>query len=311
MRRRTIAAALALSFVVILGNLATGDGGGLGKQEAKIAGASPAKLPWRQPVGPAGPVDPGGHPTLSAQRAAVAHYIRLGKPIFCTPGSGRYAALTFDDGPTDLSNQFIDRMKGAGFHATFFLVGQNAAEKQDAVRRQDREAGGVADHTWTHADLTKLSAADRNSELTRTQNVLQQTIGQPITLFRPPYGATNRAVASAVKKLGMLEILWSVDSRDALGADQGSITATVTDGLNPGAIMLMHELFDRSLASLPAILTDAKKKQIKLVSIPELLTLDPPSDAMVRAGGNACGETEKYRNDPGTAMRLAGQPVVS
>jgi peptidoglycan/xylan/chitin deacetylase (PgdA/CDA1 family) len=311
LRRRVIAVAVAGAFVGIITSLIIGENGGsLVKPRAKIAGASPAKLPWRQPVGAAGPLDPDGHPTLAAERAAVAHYVKLGKPIFCTPGRGRYASLTFDDGPTERTGKILDLLRGSGVHTTYFLIGRSAADNLDAVKRQDREGGGVANHTWTHADLTKLSSADRRSELARTQTVLEQAIGQPITLFRPPYGATDTAVSRAVTKLGLLEILWSVDSRDSLGADQGGIVANVAAGMTPGAIMLMHETYDRSLAALPSVLADAKSKQIKLVSIPELLTLDPPSDAMIRDGGNACSDTAKYRTDAASAMRLGGQPVT-
>jgi len=311
LRRRVIAIAIAAGCVGIIVSLAVGENGGpLGRPQAKIAGASPAKLPWRQPVGAAGPLDSDGHPTLAAQRAAVAHYVKLGKPIFCTPGRGRYASLTFDDGPTERTGKILDLLRGAGVHTTYFLIGRSAAGNLDAVKRQDREGGGVADHTWTHADLTKLSAADRNSELARSQKLLEQAVGQPITLFRPPYGATDNAVSRAATRLGLLEILWSVDSRDSLGADQTGIVANVAAGMAPGAIMLMHETYDRSLAALPTVLSDAKKKQIRLVSIPELLTLDPPSDAMIRDGGTACSDPAKYRNDAASTMRLGGQPVT-
>jgi peptidoglycan/xylan/chitin deacetylase (PgdA/CDA1 family) len=311
LRRRVMAIAIAAGFVGIITSLAVGENGGpLGRPQAKITGASPAKLPWRQPVGAAGPLDPDGHPTLAAQRAAVAHYVKLGKPIFCTPGRGRYASLTFDDGPTERTGKILDLLRGGGVHTTYFLIGRSAADNLDAVQRQDREGGGVADHTWTHADLTKLSPVDRNNELARTQKLLEQAVGQPITLFRPPYGATDAAVSRAAIKLGLLEILWSVDSRDSLGADQTGIVANVEAGMAPGAIILMHETYDRSLAALPTVLSDAKKKQIRLVSIPELLTLDPPSDAMIRDGGIACSDPAKYRADAASTMRLGGQPVT-
>ena len=214
--------------------------------------------------------------------------MKLGKPVFCTPGRGRYASLTFDDGPTERSGKILDLLRGAGVHTTYFLIGRSAADNLDAVKRQDREGGGVADHTWTHADLTKLSSADRNSELARTQTLLEQAVGQPITLFRPPYGATDAAVSKAALKHGLLEILWSVDSRDSLGADQAGIVANVEAGMTPGAIMLMHETYDRSLAALPTVLADARKKQIEAREHP-------------RASG--AGPTER-RDDPGRRQRL-------
>ena len=41
--------------------------------------------------------------------------------------------------------------------------------------------------------------------------------------FRPPYGAHDAKIDAIARRLGLLEILWSIDSRDSEGADPAQI----------------------------------------------------------------------------------------
>ena len=109
-----------------------------------------------------------------------------------------------------------------------------------------------------------------------------------------------------MRRLGFLNVLWDVDSRDSAGASTAAIVQNAESGLAPGAIVLMHETYDRSVAALPQVLAAARRKHLRLVSLPALLALDPPSDAQVRAGGAACEDREHYRRQQdASAMRLS------
>ena len=81
----------------------------------------------------------------------------------------------------------------------------------------------------------------------------------------------------------MLEVLWSTDSRDALGANWESILATGKKALRPGEIILFHENRGQTLKALNRLLPELRKRNMVAVSVPELLALDPPSLAQVRA----------------------------
>ena len=60
-------------------------------------------------------------------------------------------------------------------------------------------------------------------------------------------------------------------------------------GLHPGAIILMHENRGQTVRALIAIFAALQRKHLRAVSVPQLLSDDPPSLAQVRAGGGACG----------------------
>jgi len=227
-------------------------------------------------------------PTAAAQRAAVRHYIRLGRPIYCAAGGLPYAALTFDDGPSAHSDEVLRELKKGGGQATFFLIGRQVAGNEDLVRRH-AELGDLGDHTWNHSDLTKLSGSDIREEVTGTRHVLEANNGgEPIMLFRPPYAARDPRTDAVIEKMRLLQVLWSVDTQDSAGAGPDTIVSQVDAGMHPGAIILMHETYDRSVAALPRVLAIARRRGLQLVTVPQLLALDPPPDVMVRQVGGGC-----------------------
>jgi peptidoglycan-N-acetylglucosamine deacetylase len=313
LRRRAVAFGLILGLFAIVVAAGRGEHGspfGAGLQSA-AGPVEKAKLPWRQRYasGSAGPLDGRGLPAAPAQRAAVARFHRLGLPIYCGGGRANYAALTFDDGPSQYSEEVMSQLERAGAQATFFLVGRVVGERADVPRRQ-LAFGGVADHTWTHASMTQLSPRALRSELVSTKRVLERATGERITLMRPPFGARDARTDRVVKRLGMVPVMWDVDTRDSAGAGAGEIAANADAGMRPGAIILMHDTYDRSIAALPRVLQAAKRKGIKLVSVSQLLALDPPTESQVRAGGMGCSERERFQREAdATAMRLGAGPV--
>ncbi len=214
--------------------------------------------------------------------------IGLGKPIYCAGPKGNEVALTFDDGPGTYTRLAIAKLRKHGVKATFFVVGRNIQLLPKAIR-EERELGSVGDHTYTHPLLTALSEGQAESEIVHTQAALEGASGGPVFLFRPPYGAHNATIDSIAKAHNLLEILWTVDSADSLGANYAQIERTVIEGMHPGAIILMHENHGQTIRAMLSIFAALQGKHLRAVSVPRLLTDDPPSEAQVRAGGLGCG----------------------
>ncbi len=197
-------------------------------------------------------------------------------------------ALTFDDGPGPYTNLAIRKLEKHRARATFFVVGRNLGLVAGAVRRE-RMLGAVGDHTWTHPLLTQLTPASAQSEIVRTQTALAHDSGGPVDLFRPPYGGRNQAIDQIARRHGMLEVLWTVDSADSLGADYAGIAHNVIAGLHGGSIILMHENRGQTIRALLQILPEIERRHLRAVSLPELLASDPPSVAQLRSGPAGCG----------------------
>lgn len=221
-------------------------------------------------------------PTIAEQRAAVARVARLGLPLFRAGGKGHWIALTFDDGPGPYTQTALDALKLNGARATFFLNGKNIAQWGSLAKRE-RRFGEVADHTWSHAYLPGLSASELNREIDDSGRAISRASGAPVLLLRPPYGARTATIDSEIRRRGLLQVQWTVDSRDSQGADWQEILRISKEGAKPGAIILLHENRGQTLKAVNRLLPWLKKRGLTPVSIPELLALDPPSLAQVRA----------------------------
>jgi peptidoglycan/xylan/chitin deacetylase (PgdA/CDA1 family) len=239
----------------------------------------------------------GSRPDVSAQAAAdtettespeIHHLIALGKPIYCAAPHGNEVALTFDDGPGTYTRLAIAKLRKHRVKATFFIVGRNIPLLPAALR-EERALGTVGDHTYTHPLLTSLAPAEAQEQIVRTKHAVEHASGAPVFLFRPPYGAHDATIDSIARRNGLLEILWTVDSRDSLGANYAQIERTVIAGMKPGAIILMHENHGQTIRAMLNIFAALSRKHLRAVSVARLLSDDPPSDGQVRAGGLGCG----------------------
>lgn len=147
--------------------------------------------------------------------------------------------LTFDDGPDPGNDpRLLSVLRKQQVPATFFLVGTHAASDPKAVRRLVLAGHAVGNHTYDHADLSKMSIHGVEHELTSTQRVLGPMAGN---CMRPPYGAVSPAVTSAASALGLKVVLWNIDPEDWAHQNTGYIVNHVLTHVANRSVVLMHD----------------------------------------------------------------------
>jgi peptidoglycan/xylan/chitin deacetylase (PgdA/CDA1 family) len=223
-----------------------------------------------------------------AQQAAVERLAAYGLPLFCGGRSKPMVALTFDDGPGPYTRLAIAKLRKHQLRATFFLVGKQI-RAYPGVAPLEHLVGVDGDHTMTHPFLPALPQVEMVQEIAGAKALIEHVTTRPVVLFRPPYGGRTPAVDREAKALGMLEVLWTIDSRDSLGANYAEIEHNVLAGLHPGSIILMHENHGQTIRALLSIFAALARDHLRAVTIPELLAEDPPSLTQLRAGGRGCG----------------------
>lgn len=180
------------------------------------------------------------------------------------------AMLTFDDGPNPRwTPMLLAILMKYHVKATFFLVGQNAARYPALVRQIVADGNVIGNHSWDHADLARLDAAQLASEIDRTDATLKQITGAVPCFFRFPYGAASRGDITAVNQRGMTPYYWSVDTRDWAGVSTSGIVATVWRELSTahGAIVLQHDIQGpRSIDAVPAIIAGLRARHYRFVT---------------------------------------------
>jgi peptidoglycan/xylan/chitin deacetylase (PgdA/CDA1 family) len=216
-------------------------------------------------------------PPAWAQHRAMRQVLARRQIVSCGGGRGDAVALTFDDGPSPYTAQLLRILRRNGAHATFFDVGNRLAYWPHAAYAEAR-LGGVGNHTWSHAHLTRLPHWLVWLELMRTQYEVGSEVGWKPRLFRTPYAEHSRATDDISLRLGLVEVFWNVDARDDVPhARVAAIVRNVERGLRPGAIILLHDLHPWTVRALPTILRDIRLRGLSAVSVQELLAIDPPA----------------------------------
>ncbi len=269
--------------------LGTGEAGGIhGRDRQPLVGGLASAAQIRRHAVSHGP-------SPASEVAAVRRLAAAGLPLYCGGRSKRMVALTFDDGPGPYTELAVRKLREFGLHATFFLVGKEIRAWPGRVAAERRVAV-FGDHTMTHPFLPALIHAEMVAQIAQAQTMIAHATGEPVVMFRPPYEGHTPMINAEVRRLGMLQVLWNVDSRDSLGATYAGIERNVVAGLRPGSIILMHENHGQTIRALPTIFEALRRDHLEAVTVPELVAEDPPSAAQLRAGTGGCLVSHRHGN---------------
>jgi peptidoglycan/xylan/chitin deacetylase (PgdA/CDA1 family) len=204
--------------------------------------------------------------------------VRPVRAVGCTGGSAglvtngprerKVVALTFDDGPSDYTDDFLAVLREKDVDATFFEIGQEMSGRADAMRAILAQGSEIGDHTMDHVELPDYAqiagAAGRIAAYTHFRPCL----------FRPPGGAVNEGVIATAGSLGMRTVNWDVDPRDWSNPGSGAIYANVVGHVRPGSIVVMHDgggPRGETLAALPRIIDTLRGRGYRFATVTELL----------------------------------------
>jgi peptidoglycan/xylan/chitin deacetylase (PgdA/CDA1 family) len=191
---------------------------------------------------------------------------------------GPYIAMTFDDGPhAQNTPRLLDMLKERGIHATFFLVGQNAAEYPQIVKRIVAEGHDIANHSWSHPQLSRMTDEGVRQEIEKTQAAILAGSGVTPKLMRPPYGAfTERQRRWANGEFGFKIILWDVDPLDWKVRNAAHVQSEILRQTQAGSIILSHDIHKTTVDAMPATLDALAAKGFKFVTVSQLIAMDRP-----------------------------------
>jgi peptidoglycan-N-acetylglucosamine deacetylase len=261
--------------------------------QPKHTGASPPPPPIKPVVRP--PRTAAAVSLEQARQHAITRLAGLGVPVFCGAGNVRDVALTFDDGPGPYTAEVLGILRRYNAQATFFVVG-NRVRYWPRLPSAEGAIGAVGDHTWSHADLTRLPRRAARREVDRPL----AAIGGRVRLFRTPYGRDPSWLGAYLAARGMLEIRWTVDSNDYLPrATAAKIVRRLSPTLRPGAIVLLHDIHPATVRALPRLLALIRSRHLRAVSVPELLRRDAPSYGQLMADnrGRGCVDLATARRE--------------
>lgn len=196
-------------------------------------------------------------------------------------------ALTFDDGPhPKFTPLLLDVLKKHTASATFFMIGKNAEEHPELVRRAAEAGHVIANHSWDHPMFPMVSGGDRRRQMRRCANALEP-FGAKI--FRPPGGHQTLASRFDALRLGYEVVTWDVMAGDWLDHEYDSVRIlhSLRAQIRPGSIVLLHDglwdpetdrVADRQpmIRAVDTLLEEYSSKDFQFLTLPDLFAHGQP-----------------------------------
>jgi peptidoglycan/xylan/chitin deacetylase (PgdA/CDA1 family) len=164
--------------------------------------------------------------------------------------------------------------------ATFFLGGEWIRDHESEARElANNPLFQLGNHSWSHADFSKISAEQMAQEIGLAQDMLAKLTGRQNNLFRLPYGFYNDEALKMLGDDGLYTIQWEVVSGDPdPNIDAAAMTPWVLQQVQSGSIIIMHANGRgwHTAEALPGIIKTLRERGYTLVTISELLNIPRP-----------------------------------
>lgn len=194
-------------------------------------------------------------------------YLSSRDSVWTIDPNKKMIALTFDDGPGPYTQDIVKQLDNYNATATFYVVGNRVASYKSQLKSAYIHGNEIGNHSWSHPMLTSLSYSGVQSQMSRTDNAVKNVIGVKPKTMRPPGGAYNDTVRSAV---GRPLIYWSVDTLDWKTRSKSATIKSVMDNASDGEIVLMHDIHYPTMQAALEIIPKLKAKGYQMVTVSEL-----------------------------------------
>jgi peptidoglycan-N-acetylglucosamine deacetylase len=177
--------------------------------------------------------------------------------------------LTFDDGPLpSTTNTILEALAREQVKASFFMIGQNARENPEAVRRIGSLGHTIANHTMNHRWLNNQSFANGLREITEGQDAIQQALGRPIAPhFRFPGFLDTPELLAELSRRNIAvwgTDLWASDWKPMSPEQQLRLVMARLNQRKKG-ILLFHDIKSQTAQMMPSFLRALKAGGYRVV----------------------------------------------
>lgn len=179
-------------------------------------------------------------------------------------------AITFDDGPHyKNTKKLLDGLRERGVKASFFLVGERIPGNEDLILQMYKDGHVIGNHTFSHANLTKLSWSEAEKEIANTNKLIEEITGEKVKYIRPPCGYWNDTLKNKVKQI---PVLWSVDPMDWKEPNTTVVVNSVMNEVDNGDIILFHDIYSSSVVAALEVVDRLLDMGYVFVTVDEILS---------------------------------------
>jgi chitin deacetylase len=191
-------------------------------------------------------------------------------------GKEKYLALTFDDGPCDVSDHggtqaLLAALENQKVKATFFVIGQNVRKYKSETAAIFKAGHELANHSDDHGFLGDKDEADVARNIDAASGAIAEVTGSYPNLFRPPYMNYGLSISRVCKKNG-LAMIDGIPHNDWPG-NSDMILKSVLSNPRDGGIIVLHEngtSRGNVVAVLPQIVSGLREMGFSILTVGEL-----------------------------------------
>lgn len=179
-----------------------------------------------------------------------------------------WVSITYDEHLGPNTRSILQAFADYGMAGTFFTLGEEAEaspELAGAILAQGHEIGN---HAYNHRVLTRTPDHGLR-QYRKALRTIESVTGFRTALARPPFGKVNDEVIAAAGSLGMTTVKWG-PSPKWFDTYPGHIAEVALDGIEPGAIILLHQT-EPAARALPLILAGLRERGLRSVPVTRLL----------------------------------------
>ena len=192
------------------------------------------------------------------------------------------AAITFDDGPSNVTTKILDELDKRDAKVTFFMVGNRINTYSDIVKRVHDSGHTIGNHSYSHKSFNKQTPEEYLNEINTTNFSISSITGEDVIFVRPPYGAYK---SSTLENVNMNFILWSIDTLDWKTRDAEMVYNEIITKVDDGSIILMHDLYESTYEAAIRAIDYLLENGYAVVSLDEMYRirgLEPEMHSSIR-----------------------------
>lgn len=167
--------------------------------------------------------------------------------------------------------KIVETLETNDVKATFFFDGSWVKKNGDLAISILDKGHEIGNHAYSHPDLKQKTRATALEELTMTNEIIYSTMGIDPIWFAPPSGSFKQETIDIAHELGMLTILWTVDTIDWRNPPTAEMVRRVTAEVSSGSMILMHPT-KPTAEGLQQIIVNIKEKGLQLGTVSEIMS---------------------------------------
>ena len=192
------------------------------------------------------------------------------------PIQEKAVAFTFDDGPHPLyTKQILDIFHKNNGKATFFMIGEELNKYEDIAAQVHMSGHEIANHTYSHPDLTKLTVDEVRAELKRADETIRKVTGKPVSNFRPPYFGVNDDILQLAAEFGYHSIgAVNGEAKDWEQPGVDFIVEHTRPTIDNGSIFMFHDGYgerDQTIEAVRVLVEELAAEGYQFLTVSELV----------------------------------------